>query len=699
MLESVKLPAFFQRSSLVGVGGPLLVLLVLAMVVLPLPAPVLDILFTFNITLSIAVILAVIYILKPLEFGVFPTVLLLGTLLRLALNIASTRVVLLNGHIGPDAAGKVIQAFGDFVIGGNYAVGLVVFAILVIINFVVVTKGATRVSEVTARFTLDAMPGKQMAIDADVNAGLIDQQEARARREEIRQEADFYGAMDGSSKFVRGDAVAGIIILLINIVGGLLIGTLQHGMAFGTAVERYALLTVGDGLVAQIPALLLSTSVAIIVTRMSRSQDMGQQLLQQVFGPPKVLIFTALLLLMMGLIPGMPNVAFLLLAAVAGAAAWLMHKRREEVLEQAREAEQREPEVPREAPRELDWEDIAQVDPVGLEVGYRLVPLVDRDQGGELMPRIKGVRKKLSQSLGFLIPAVHIRDNLELAPNQYRVSVFGVPCAQGEVRPDRELAINPGNVSAPVQGIEATDPAFGMPAVWIDPASREHAQTMGYTVADSATVIATHLSQLLKKHAHELLGHQEVQNLLDQLAKTAPKLVEDLTPKTLPLAVIVRVLQQLLAEKVPVRNFRGICEALAEHGARSQDIDTLVSGVRVALGRQIVQELIGMAEELPVVTLAPDLEQLLLQLSQQDAPALEPGLAERIQESLRAATREQEARGEPAVLLVPAELRGMLARFARQAVPGLHVLAHNEIPEDRQLRLVQSVSRSTAETA
>ncbi len=698
MLDSVKLPAFFQRSSLIGVGGPLLVLLVLAMVVLPLPAAVLDVLFTFNITLSIAVILSVIYIKKPLEFGVFPTVLLLGTLLRLALNIASTRIVLLEGHTGGDAAGKVIQAFGEFVIGGNYAVGLVVFAILVIINFVVVTKGATRVSEVTARFTLDAMPGKQMAIDADVNAGLLNQEQARDRREEVRQEADFYGAMDGASKFVRGDAVAGIVILVINIVGGLLIGTMQRGMDFGAAVERYALLTVGDGLVAQIPALLLSTAVAMIVTRMSRSQDMGQELFQQVFGQPRVLTFTAVLLGSIGLIPGMPNVAFLLLSAAAGSAAWLLHKGREKALVQARAEQEQKPEAPPE-PAELGWGDIAQVDPVGLEVGYRLVPLVERQQGGELMGRIKGVRKKLSQSLGFLIAAVHIRDNLELSPSQYRISIFGVPCAEGEVRPDRELAIDPGGVSGSVQGLETVDPAFGMPAVWIDPASREHAQTMGYTVADSATVIATHLSQTLKKHAHELLGHQEVQNLLDQLAKTAPKLVEDLTPKTLPLSSIVRVLQQLLAEEVPIRNFRGICEALAEHGARSQDIDTLVGGVRVALGRQIVQELNGMSEELPVVTLAPDLEQLLTQLTQQGSAALEPGLAERIQTSLQSAAREQEARGEPSVLLVPAEIRPMLARFARQAVPGLHVLAHSEIPEDKKLRLVQSVARNTAETA
>ncbi|PLW84441.1 flagellar biosynthesis protein FlhA [Kineobactrum sediminis] len=683
-----------------GLGGPAMVLLVLAMVVLPLPAALLDILFTFNITLSIAVILGVIYIMKPLEFGVFPTVLLLGTLLRLALNIASTRVVLLEGHTGADAAGKVIQAFGEFVIGGNYAVGLVVFAILVIINFVVVTKGATRVSEVTARFTLDAMPGKQMAIDADVNAGLIDQHEARARREEIRQEADFYGAMDGASKFVRGDAVAGIIILVINIVGGLLIGTIQRGMSFGDAVERYALLTVGDGLVAQIPALLLSTSVAMIVTRMSRPQDMGQELFSQLFGKPKVLAYTGGLLALMGLIPGMPNFSFLLLAAAAGGASWLLHKRIQKAESMALHEPSEAPSAETEPVKDFGWDDISQVDPVGLEVGYRLVPLVDRQQGGELMGRIKGVRKKLSQSLGFLIPAVHIRDNLELAPNQYRMSVFGVPCAEADVRPDRELAINPGGITGTVQGLAATDPAFGMPAVWIDPGSREHAQTLGYTVADSATVIATHMSQVLKKHAHELLGHQEVQHLFDQLAKTAPRLVEDLTPKILPLSTVVRILQQLLMEKIPIRNFRGICEALVEHGARSQDIDTLLAEVRVALGRQIVQEINGMAMELPVVTLAPELEQLLLQLVQQgNTSALEPGLAERIQETLQSSAQDQELRGEPAVLLVPPGIRQMLARFARQTVPGLHVLAHNEIPEDKQLRLVRSVTRSLTNVA
>jgi flagellar biosynthesis protein FlhA len=693
MNRSAIMPAF-SRAGALGLGAPLLILVLLVMVVLPLPAIMLDVLFTFNITLSIAVMLGVIYVMRPLDFGVFPTVLLFGTLLRLVLNVASTRVVLLEGHTGTDAAGQVIQAFGEFVIGGNYAVGLVVFAILVIINFVVVTKGATRVSEVSARFTLDAMPGKQMAIDADLNAGIISQEEARERREEIRQETDFYGAMDGASKFIRGDAIAGIIILFINIIGGLVIGMAQHGMSVGNAVEVYTLLTIGDGLVAQIPSLLLSTAVAIIVTRMSRSQDMNQAVIDQVFGQPKVLALSATLLAVMGVVPGMPNLAFLFLAAIAGGAAWLLYRKRQTEAKEREAAAERDSQTQPDKPQELQWDDVAQVDPVGLEVGYRLVPLVDTRQGGELMSRIKGVRKKLSQSLGFLIPPVHIRDNLDLSPTRYRITLFGVTAAEGEVHPDRELAIDPGGVSSKLQGTETRDPAFGMPAVWIEPGAREHAQTLGYTVADSATVLATHLSHILKQRAHELLGHQEVQQLLDVLAKSAPKLVEDLVPKTLPLAVVVRVMQRLLAEKVPIRNLRAICETLAEHGSRTQDPDELLAEVRQTLGRQIVQEINGLSQELPVITLAPELEQLLQEVSQQgDAAVVEPGLAERLQQALQSSTRQQQARGEPSVLLVPPRIRNMLSRFARQAVPELHVLSHGEIPEDKQLRLVGSVSK------
>lgn len=671
-----------------GLGVPLLVVIMLAMMVVPLPPFVLDTLFSFNIALSLIILLAVIYVLRPLDFGVFPTVLLVVTLLRLALNIASTRVVLLEGHTGTGAAGKVIEAFGEFVVGGNYAVGLVVFTILVIINFVVVTKGAGRVSEVSARFTLDAMPGKQMAIDADLNAGLISQEEALERRKEVREEADFYGAMDGASKFVRGDAVAGILILFINIIGGLIIGTAQHDLAIAEAMRNYTLLTIGDGLVAQIPSLLLSTAVAIIVTRMSRSQDMGEQIMGQVFGQPRTMAVAAGVLGLLGIIPGMPNIAFLTLAAACGGAAFMLVKRAQE----PPEAPAPEP-APAPEAQELSWEDVSPVDMIGLEVGYRLIPLVDRNHGGELMGRIKAVRKKLSQQLGFLIPPVHIRDNLELAPNAYRVSVLGVPAGEGEVQLERELAINPGQVFGELAGIETKDPAFGLAAVWIEPAQRDHAQTLGYTVVDVSTVIATHLSQLLQNHAHELLGHQEVQQLLDMLAKSAPKLVEELVPKALPMSVVVKVLQMLLAEKIPIRNVRTIAETLAEQAPKSQDPDTLTAAVRVALGRSIVQQINGMRPELPVMTLDPTLEQILQESMQTGAagPGFEPGLVDRMQRALAESAQRQEAAGEPAVLLVGSGLRPWLAKFTRHSVPNLQVLAYNEVPENKQIRMVATV--------
>ncbi len=675
-----------------GLGAPLLLLGVLAMVVLPLPAIALDVLFTFNIALSVLIVMAVVSVARPLDFAIFPTVLLLSTLLRLALNVASTRVVLLNGHQGTAAAGRVIEAFGEFVVGGNYAVGIVVFAILTIINFVVVTKGAGRISEVSARFTLDAMPGKQMAIDADLNAGLITQDEARARRVEVRSEADFYGSMDGASKFVRGDATAGILILIVNIVGGLAIGTLSHGLAFGEAARVYTLLTIGDGLVAQIPALLLSTAVAIIVTRMSRAQDLGGELATQLFGQPRGLGAAAGMLGVMGLIPGMPNIAFLLGAAALGAAAWILHRR-------ARSAAARASEAPPPAPPpaeqgELSWDDVQPVDPIGLEVGFRLVPLVERSSGGELLARIRGVRRKLTQELGFLVPAVHVRDNLQLPPNGYRVLLAGVPVGEGTIHPDRDLAINPGRVFGKLAGIETRDPAFGMEAVWIEAGRRDQAQTLGYTVVDAGTVIATHVSHVIQTHAHELLGHEEVQQLLNALARSAPRLVEELVPKTLPLATVARVLQGLLAERVPIRNLRLIVETLAEHAVRTQDPLLLASQVRVALGRQIVQDIAGGSGEVPVITLEPDLEQLLqASLSGNAAAALEPGLAERLQVRLAESAQRQEAAGEPAVLLVAPPLRAPLARFTRASLPGLNVLAWNEIPDNRRIRLVAAVGR------
>ena len=674
----------------VGVGVPAGMLAVLAMIVLPLPPIALDVLFTFNIALSIVIVMAVFYVARPIEFGVFPTVLLLATLLRLALNVASTRVVLLNGHTGAQAAGHVIASFGEFVIGGNFAVGVVVFVILTIINFVVVTKGSGRISEVSARFTLDAMPGKQMAIDADLNAGLITQDEARTRRAEVRAEADFYGSMDGASKFVRGDAVAGILILFINMLGGLSIGTLGHGMGLSAAARTYTLLTIGDGLVAQLPALLLSTAVAIIVTRMSRPQDMGGELRRQLFGNPRAIGVAASLLGVMGLVPGMPNLVFLTMAGLGGFGAW--------VLKQRRAAPAKPPPAAAPPPaenRELSWDDVQPVDRLGLEVGYRLVPLVDARQKGDLLARVRGVRRKLSQDLGFLVPAVHIRDNLELQPNAYRITLGGVPIGEGMIHPERELALNPGRVFGPVQGIATRDPAFGMEAIWIEPAARDHAQTLGYTVVDPGTVIATHLSTLIHAHAHEILGHDEVQQLLTLVSKSAPKLVEDLIPKVLSLAALVRVLQGLLAEQVPIRNMRGILEVLAENAPRSADPAVLLTQVRIALGRQIVQDIAGTAAEVPVMSLDAELERLLTGALAGSAasPTLEPGLAEKLQQRLAESARRREMAGEPAVLLVPPPLRAPLAGFARASVPGLHVLAWNEIPHNRKVRLVTTVGR------
>ena len=674
-----------------GAGAPLLLVLMLAMMVVPLPPLALDLLFTFNIALSLIILLVVIYVMRPLEFAVFPTVLLIATLLRLSLNVASTRIVLLEGHTGGSAAGKVIESFGEFVIGGNYAVGLVVFSILVIINFVVVTKGAGRISEVTARFTLDALPGKQMAIDADLNSGLINQDEARSRRAEVAQEADFYGSMDGASKFVRGDAVAGIIILFINLIGGLAIGMAQHDLAFAEAVRNYSLLTIGDGLVAQIPSLVLSTAAAIIITRVSSAQDMGAQVAAQLFDNPKPLFVTAGVLGALGVIPGMPNLAFLTLASLFAFGAWHSQRRAKVDSESVPEVI---PETPVTEARELSWEDVLPVDVIGLEVGYALIPLVDKEQGGQLMTRIKGVRKKLSQELGFLVPAVHIRDNLELSPNSYRISLLGVPVGEADVFPRLELAIDPGNVYGTVEGRETKDPAFGLDAWWIEPGTKDHAQTLGYTVVDASTVIATHLSQILQNNAQQLLGHEEVQQLLDVLAHNTPKLVVNLVPDVVPLAVVVKVLQNLLSEGVPVRDTRTIAETLAECAPKSQDPGVLTAAVRSALGRLIVQHINGMAAELPVITLDSSLEQLLHQSMRSDSGdgfAFEPGMAERFLRSLQEIVQQQEVKGEAAVLLVSPALRPGLANWIRHSIARLHVLSYQEVPESRQIKIIATV--------
>jgi len=673
-----------------GAAAPLILLALLAMVVVPLPPIMLDALFTFNIALSLVVVLAVIYVSRPLDFTVFPTVLLMTTLLRLALNVASTRVVLLNGHEGTAAAGKVIESFGEFVVGGNFAVGFVVFAILTIINFAVITKGAGRISEVSARFTLDALPGKQMAIDSDLNAGLLSRDEAKARREEVRVEADFYGSMDGASKFVRGDAIAGILILFINLIGGLAIGMLQHEMAFGDAARTYVLLTIGDGLVAQIPGLLISVAVAMLVTRISRSHDMSAAVMSQVLGPKKALALAAVVMIVMGLIPGMPNVPFLLFGGALAVAAW-MRSRRLAAEETAAAQPKPEEDPQNKPPAELTWDDIDAVEPLTIEVGYRLVPLVEKKTGGELLGRIKGVRKKLTQDLGFLVPPVHVRDNLELPPNNYRILIQGVPLAGGEVHADREMALNPGRVFGSIDGIPTKDPAFGLDAIWIQPLQRGQAEGLGYTVVDPATVMATHLSHLVREHAHELLGHEETQQLLTTLGRSAPKLVEELTPRALPLAVVTRVLQNLLADRVPIRQFKRIAEALIEQAPQTQDPTQLTAAARAALGRFIVQEVGGMAAELPVYTLAPQLERVLQESIAGGGAALEPGLAERMNSNLADVVKRQEALGEPSVLLVPGEVRALLSRLLRHSVPQLSVLAYHEVPDDKRLKLIGTV--------
>ncbi|MBE0493859.1 MAG: flagellar biosynthesis protein FlhA [Thiomicrospira sp.] len=677
-----------------GLGAPILILALLGMITIPLPPILLDIFFTFNIVISLVVLMVTVYAKRVLDFAVFPTVILIATLFRLSLNIASTRVILLEGQNGGDAAGKVIEAFGAFVIGGNYAVGLIVFAILVIINFVVVTKGAGRVAEVSARFTLDSMPGKQMAIDADLNAGLITQEEAQERRKEITMEADFYGSMDGASKFVRGDAIAGIIILIINIIGGFAIGVGQHGLSFGEAVEIYTLLTIGDGLVAQIPALLLSTATAIIVTRVSGDkEDMGEQLESQMFSSPKALGITAGIVGAMGMIPGMPNFAFLSFAVLSGFGAYLIHRNQQK--KTTAEQSLIEPDFAEESkPAELDWDDVQSVDVLGLEVGYRLIPMVDQSQNGQLLERIRGVRRKVSQDLGFLVSPVHIRDNLDLKPNQYRIMLMGVPSGEGEVMPDREMAINPGNVYGEIAGTPTQDPTFGLEAVWIDPADRDQAQALGYTVVDSSTVVATHVSQVIQDYAFELLGFDETQQLLDKLKATSPKLVDELIPDQLSLAVLVKVLQSLLEEKVSIRDMRTIVEAISEKVGQTRDSSQLIMHVRAALGRSIIQDIVGMNTELKVITLEPSLEQLLLQATQ-GAPdgqlAIEPGLAERLHGTLKEESQKVEMDGQAPVLLVAPQIRAQLARLFKFSLPNLHILAYSEVPENRQISVVANV--------
>jgi flagellar biosynthesis protein FlhA len=690
------LSMLFNRGNVRALVAPGLIIVILSMMVLPLPTFVLDLFFTFNIALAVMVLLVAMYNQKPLDFSVFPSVLLVTTLLRLSLNVASTRVVLLQGHTGPDAAGKVIEAFGHFLVGGNYTVGIVVFIILTVINFVVITKGAGRIAEVSARFTLDAMPGKQMAIDADLNAGLIGEDEARKRRATIAQEADFYGAMDGASKFVRGDAVAGILILVINIVGGLIVGILQHDMEAGQAARNYTLLTIGDGLVAQIPALIISTAAGLVVTRVGDAEgDLGQQFVGQLFNNPAVLTLTASILGILGLIPGMPHFVFLLLATAIGALAWWTVQQQQK--KQAQEAVVAPPPAPTES-LDASWADVAPVDVLGLEVGYRLIPLVDRNQDGELLKRIRGLRKKFAQEVGFLSAPVHIRDNLELKPNAYRIALKGVEVGNGEAFPGMHLAINPGRVSGMLPGNPTKDPAFGLPAVWIDNAQRDRAHALGYTVVDASTVVATHLNHLILSNAAELLGRQETQQLLDHIAKDSPKLVEDLVPKLLPLAIVQRVLQNLLEEGVSIRDTRTIVDVLAEHAARTQDAIELTTQVRIALGRSIVQQIYPSGTDMQVMALEPGLERLLGQAvhgAGGDGSGIEPGLADTLLRETVAAAQRQEALGLPAVLLVPGQLRWLMSRFLRRAWPALKVLANAEVPEARTIKVTTVIGAKT----
>ena len=689
--------AAYRKLRVIKLGTPLLVLACLAMITLPIPPLLLDMLFSFNIALSMVVLLVAIYAKKPLDFGSFPTVLLLTTILRLALNVASTRVILINGQEGTAAAGKVIEAFGHVVMGGSYTVGLIVFAILMIINFVVVTKGAGRISEVSARFTLDAMPGKQMAIDADLNAGLINQEQARERRGEISREADFYGSMDGASKFVKGDAIAGMLILFINIIGGIIIGTVFHNLSFGESARIYVLLTIGDGLVAQIPSLLLSVAAAIIVTRQNGTDnEMGQQVVSELFNEPKTMYIVSGVLFVMGIVPGMPHVAFLSLSTISLLIGLLI--RRKKMAEMAA-AEAPAPLPPEPAPdqRELSWDDVSEVDVIGLEVGYRLIPMVDKAQGGELLNRVKGVRKKLSQDLGFLIPPVHIRDNLDLGPNSYRITLMGVTFGEAEIQPDRDMAINPGQVFGPVPGISTKDPAFGLEAVWIAKQDNDRALGLGYTVVDCSTVVATHLSQILANNCASLIGQEEVQNILDIVSKTQPKLVNGLVPNIVNLGLLTKLLQNLLHEGVPVRDMRTILETLVEYAPKSQDPEVLTAACRIGLRRLIIQDIVGGDLIIPVITLSPDLEKVLhksLETGGAEGVGIEPGLADRMQKSLYEATANQEMAGEPAILLTSGILRSTLSRFVKNTIPGLRVLSYQEIPDDKQIKIVSVVGNN-----
>ena len=672
-----------------GLAAPILVVAILALMVLPIAPWMLDTFFTLNIALALMVMMVAAYMVKPLDFAAFPSVLLLTTLMRLSLNVASTRVVLLEGHTGPGAAGAVIEAFGNFLIGGNFAVGLIVFAILVVINFMVVTKGAERIAEVSARFTLDAMPGKQMAVDADLNAGLIDEAEAKRRRLEVQEEANFFGSMDGASKFVRGDAVAGILILIINIIGGFAIGMAQHGLSAGEAANSYVLLAVGDALVAQIPGLLISVAAAMVISRVGKDNDTGKQIAAQMFMSPRALGITAGILILLGVVPGMPHTVFLLMGCAFGYGAWLAMRAKNKPKETPEQlAAAQEALAAPQQETEATWDDLQPVDLLGLELGYRLIALVDKKRQGDLLTRIKGVRRKFAQEVGFLPPAVHVRDNLELKPSAYRITLRGVMVGEGEAFPGMYLAINPGGITTPLIGTPTTDPAFGLPAHWIDERQKEAAQMAGFTVVDSETVMATHLSHLMQMHAAKLLSRAEVQQLVDHVAKVAPRLIEEVIPKMVPITVFQKVLQLLLEDAVHIRDIRTIIETLAENAGHTQDPVELARRVRIALAPAIVQQIYGPTRELNVIAIEPGLERLLVQaLTNANGPSLDPGVADVLTQRAAEVANQQEELGMPACLLVPDQIRNAIARLVRRVAPRLQVLAHSEIPETHSIRI------------
>lgn len=685
-----------NAGALQGMTAPILVVAILGLMVLPVPPWLLDTFFTLNIAVALMVMMVAAYMIKPLDFAAFPSVLLLTTLMRLSLNVASTRVVLMEGHTGPGAAGAVIEAFGHFLIGGNFAVGLIVFSILVVINFVVITKGAERIAEVSARFTLDAMPGKQMAVDADLNAGLIDEKEAKRRRAEVGEEANFFGSMDGASKFVRGDAIAGILILVINVIGGLIIGMAQHGLTAGQAADSYILLAVGDALVAQIPGLLISVASAMVISRVGKESDMGRQIVQQLFMSPKVLGITAGVMILLGLIPGMPHLVFISMGALLGWGAWMLDKREKARIAEGNSAAAPQPQAVQ-SDGEASWDDLQPVDLLGLELGYRLIALVDKSRQGDLLTRIKGVRRKFAQEVGFLPPAVHVRDNLELKPSAYRMTLRGVMVGEGEAFPGMFLAINPGGITTPLIGTATTDPAFGLPAHWIDERQKEAAQMAGFTVVDSETVMATHLSHLMQVHAAKLLSRTETQQLVDHVAKLAPKLIEEVIPKMVPITTFQKVLQLLLEDSVHIRDIRTIIETLAENATQTADPVELARRVRIALSPAIVQQIYGPTRELNVIAIEPGLERLLVQaLSNPNAPSLDPGVAEILTQKAVDVANQQEELGLPACLLVPDVIRNSLAKLLRRVAPRLQVLAHSEIPETHTIRIGPILKGATA---